>query len=195
MAVLAGSASTSHASYADPDCVNDTALEEEVRCPQDPASVQKHQRVYGPQLITSVTDVYERCHYFLVDTLAAQTCDCIDLLRRYGVSLKLCACPVAVLQNMSHICGPLWVLSPIYTMKNRCNMQCDKHCDRGNPCCTLSQAVATAHRTSLAWLNSCDSLHCDMGRDMHCDWGNPGRKLGVGSSCIFSTGCTGLATR
>ena len=76
-------------------------------------------------------------------------------------------------------------LSPIYTMNNRCDMLCDKLCDRGNPCRKLSQAVATAHCI-------CDSTHCVMGRDMHCDMGNPGRKLGVDLSCVFSTSCTGL---
>ena len=86
-------------------------------------------------------------------------------------------------------------LSPIYTMKNRCDMRCDRFCNRGNPCCRLSQAVATAHRKKWARFNFCDSMHCNMGRDMHCDRGNPYRKLGVGWSCVFSTSCTGLATK
>ena len=35
----------------------------------------------------------------------------------------------------------LSTLSLIYTMKNRCDMLCDKLCDRGNLCRTLSQRL------------------------------------------------------
>ena len=49
-------------------------------------------------------------------------------------------------------------LSPIYTMKNRCDMRCDKLCDRGNPCRRLSQAVASCRNGSSQKLSQVQLL-------------------------------------
>ena len=55
-------------------------------------------------------------------------------------------------------CDSIPLLSPIYTMKNRCDMRCDKLCDRGNPvagCCKLLQRLIAKVEPGSTFATAC----------------------------------------
>ena len=70
----------------------------------------------------------------------------------------MCACMCVHGDNFSHgVHCESWAvqLSPIYAMKNRCDMRCDKLCDRGNPCRTLSQRLIAKVEPGSSFVAAC----------------------------------------